>query len=68
MNGCLYSGVACERLAARLRGAHALLRLSHLRRGDHLHRLGDLLGVLDTLDLAANFLAGCHGFSLLSRS
>jgi hypothetical protein len=46
------------------RRAHALLRLAHLRRGDHLHRLGDLLGVLHRLDLAAYFLAYGHGDDL----
>src|SRR6185369_1300840 len=38
----------------------ALLCLAHLRSRDHFHGLGDLLGVLDALDLAANFLAGRH--------
>ena len=45
----------------RPRCAHALLRLAHLRRGDHLHGLGDLLGVLHRLDLGAYFLADRHG-------
>ena len=39
---------------------HAILRLAHLGRGDHLHGLGDLLRVLEALDLAANFLACRH--------
>ena len=44
-------------LAVRTRVAHALLRLAHLGRGDHLHRLGDLLRVLHALDLVADFFA-----------
>jgi hypothetical protein len=44
-------------VAVRTRGAHAVLRLAHLRRRDHFHGLGDLLGVLDRFDLAADFLA-----------
>jgi len=37
------------------RRLHELLRLAHLAGGDHLHGLGDLLSVLNTLDLGADF-------------
>src|SRR5947209_12108291 len=47
-------------LAVRAGMAHALLRLAHLRGGDHLHRLGDLPRVLDTADLHADFLGAGH--------
>jgi hypothetical protein len=39
---------------------HALLRLAHLARGDHLHSLGDLLGILDALDLVTDLSFACH--------
>jgi len=52
---------AANLLAVRTRGPHALLRLAHLGRGHHFHGLGDLAGVLDRLDLGANFLAAWHG-------
>ena len=35
-------------------GQGGLLRLLHLRRSHHLHRLGDLAGVLDRLDASAD--------------
>jgi hypothetical protein len=41
-------------------GPHALLRLLHLRRSDHFHRLGDLARVLHALDLEADFLGSGH--------
>src|SRR5919205_1912592 len=47
-------------LAVRTRMAHALLRLAHLRGGDHFHRLRNLPGVLDTPDLHADFLGAGH--------
>ena len=37
-----------------------LLRLLHLRRGHQLHRLGNLAGVLDRLDAAADVAGGGH--------
>ena len=38
-----------------------LLRLAHLGGGDHLHRLGDLGGVLDRLDASADVAGIGHG-------
>jgi len=46
--------------------AHAVLRLAHLRGRDHFHGLGDLLRVLEALDLAAYLFACCHDFFLRS--
>src|SRR6185312_6282829 len=46
------------RIGARL--AHALLRAAYLARGRHLHGLGDLLSVLHTRDLGADFLGAWH--------
>src|SRR5580765_3490495 len=43
-------------LAVGSRVAHALLRLPHLRGGDHFHRLGDLARVLHAADLQPDFL------------
>jgi hypothetical protein len=40
--------------------AHALLRLPHLRGGDHFHRLGDLSRVLHATDLHPDFLGSGH--------
>ena len=40
--------------------AHALLRATHFGGGDHLHRLGDLLRILNALDLIPNLLRGGH--------
>ncbi|MNT07681.1 hypothetical protein D3C72_1423960 [compost metagenome] len=42
--------------------AHPLLRLAHLGRGDHLHRLGDLARVLHALDLGSNLFRSGHIF------
>jgi len=53
-------------VAVRTRRAHPLLRLAHLRRGDHFHRLGDLARVLHALDLGSNLFATGHLFSLTS--
>src|SRR5574337_1669574 len=53
-------GDVADLVGVRPRRAHALLRPAHLRRGDHLHRLGALLRVLEALDLDADFLAGGH--------
>ena len=47
-------------VAVRTNLAHALLRLAHLRRSDHFHRLGDLARVLHALDLAADFFGTRH--------
>ena len=38
----------------RTRSRHAILRAFELRRSDHLHRLGDLLCILDRLDPPAH--------------
>ncbi len=49
---------------------HPVLRLAHLGRGDHLHRLGDLARVLHALDLVADLSRASHGSpcpSLLRR-
>ena len=48
------------RLGIRPAGQRVLLRLAHFRRGDHLHRLGDLRGVADRLDPAADVLRVRH--------
>src|SRR6185295_13413621 len=53
-------GDGADLLAVGTRMAHALLRLAHLGGGDHLHRLGDLPGVLHTPDLHADFLGAGH--------
>src|SRR5436853_2961391 len=53
-------GDVADLLAIRSRMAHALLRLAHLRGGDHLHRLGDLPGVLHTPDLQPDLLGAGH--------
>src|SRR5690606_21495254 len=47
-------------LSVGTRHAHALLRAAHFGRGDHLHRLGDLPGVLHTPDFYANFFCPWH--------
>ena len=44
----------------RTTGKRSGLRLLHLRRGDQLHRLGDLAGVFDRLDAAADVAGGGH--------
>src|SRR3990172_3655995 len=49
-------------LAVGARHAHALLRLAHLRGGDHLHRLGDFPGVLHTPDLHPYLFGPWHLF------
>src|SRR5258705_5933897 len=45
-----------------------LFRSPHLGGGDHLHRLGDLPGVLHTLDLHPDFFGARHGGGLETRS
>ena len=35
-------------------------RFTHLRGGHHLHRLGDLRGISNRFDPAANILGVCH--------
>src|SRR5581483_7129025 len=47
-------------LSIRACGAHALLRLAHLGRGDHLHGLGDLPSVLDTADFHPDLFGAWH--------
>ena len=47
-------------LTVRTGRAHPVLRLAHLGRGDHFHRLGDLLRILYALDLATYLFACCH--------
>src|SRR5262249_41669036 len=42
------------------RRAHAVLRLLHLRSRDHLHRLGDLPGVVHTPDFHPDFFGAWH--------
>ena len=42
------------------RRAHPLLHLAHLGGRHHLHRLGDLPGVLHTPDLHSNFFGAWH--------
>src|SRR6266704_668773 len=54
-------GDVADLLAVGARMAHALLRLPHLGSGDHLHRLGDLPGVLHTPDFHPDFLGARHG-------
>ena len=49
-----------DSLGVRPRRGHALLRAAQLRRGDHLHRLRDLLRALDARDLRPDFFAACH--------
>ena len=46
---------------------HPVLGAAQLRRGDHLHRLGDLLGALDAADPAADFAKRGHGSGALER-
>src|SRR6266853_3544480 len=53
-------GDVADLLAVGARLAHALLRLPHLGSGDHLHRLGDLPGVLHTPDFHPDFLGARH--------
>ena len=43
-------------LSIRPRLVHPLLRTAHFARRDHFHCLGDLLSILDTLDLGSDFL------------
>src|SRR6185312_12838247 len=50
------------------REPHALLSAAHLARGHHLHGLGDLLSVLHTRDLGADFLRAGHGWLSTCRS
>jgi hypothetical protein len=47
-------------LAVGTGGAHPVLRLAHLGRGDHFHRLGDLLRIFYAFDLASYLFACCH--------
>ena len=51
----------------RTASAHPFLRLAHLGRGDHFHRLGDLARVLHALDLGSDFLDSGHCAFLLIR-
>src|SRR5258705_5382767 len=44
----------------RARSAHAFACTAHLARGHHFHGLGDLLSILDTRDLDADFLGAGH--------
>jgi len=53
-------GDVADLVGVRTGVAHAVLCLAHLGDRDHLHGLGDLLGVLHRFDLAAYFLACCH--------
>ena len=46
---------------------HALLSTTHFAGRDHFHRLGDLLSILDTLDLGPNFFSARH-FLLFCRN
>src|SRR5438477_233662 len=55
-------GDVADLLAVGARVAHALLRLPHLGGGDHLHRLGDLPGVLHTPDFHPDFFCSWHLF------
>src|SRR5690606_10045189 len=43
------------------RSLHLRLSLADLARGDHFHRLGDLLHAPDAADLVADFLFAGHG-------
>jgi hypothetical protein len=52
---------AANLLRIRASRAHAVLRLAHLARGDHFHRLRDLLRVLEARDLDADFFYAGHG-------
>ena len=49
-----------EQLGVGAAGEGGLLRLLHLRRRHQLHRLGDLAGVFDGLDPAADIAGGGH--------
>src|SRR5690606_7125973 len=60
-------GDVAHLVGVRTRLAHAVLRLAHLRRGDHLHRLRDLARVLHALDLGADLFAARH-FAVLTRA
>jgi len=46
--------------SVRTRGSHAILSFTHFARGDHFHRLGDLLRVLNASDLGAYFFCAGH--------
>jgi hypothetical protein len=50
------------------RRRHAVLRALELRRRDHLHRLGDLLCVLDRLDPPAHVQKTCHSYLSFKKS
>ena len=39
---------------------HTLLSSAHFTGRDHFHRFGDLLSILDTLDLGPNFFSARH--------
>ena len=39
---------------------HAFLSTAHFAGRDHFHRFGDLLSILDTLDLGPNFFSASH--------
>ncbi len=39
---------------------HTLLGPAHFTGRDHFHRFGDLLSILDTLDLGPNFFSASH--------
>ena len=56
---------APDPVCVRLCGAHALLRLAHLARGDGFHGLGDLLRALDARDLDPDFFRAGHGINRL---
>ena len=53
-------GDGSDLLAIGTRSAHAFLRLAHLGGGDHLHRLGDLPGVLHTPDFHPDLFGAGH--------
>src|SRR2546427_259921 len=53
-------GDVADLLSVGARTAHALLRLPHLGGGDHLHRLGDLPGVLHTPDFHPDLFGAGH--------
>ena len=58
----LLDGVNFVRVRSRL--CHALLGTAHFAGRHHLHRLGDLLRILDTADLGANFFQVGHRVAL----
>src|SRR5262249_57593337 len=54
------SGDVANLLAIGPCAAHAVLHAAHLGGGDHLHRLGDLPGVLHTPDFHPYFFGSRH--------